>query len=347
MRLRAEQLTASLKRSDLVPIYLISGDEPLQVMECADILRNHAKQEDYQERVVFDATTGFDWETLLNEIATASLFSSKRIIELRLGNSKPGKEGGSVLINYAENPPPDDLLIITSSRLDKQTQKTRWFTALDAAGMYIPVWPVEPAQLPAWITARVQSKGKTIDTAATMLIAEQVEGNLLAAKQEIDKLCLLVDRDEISMDDVISAVADSSRYDVFELTRSALTGDSIRAVRMLGGLRSVGMEPGNIYAPMMWDLRRICLIAYAVNQGDSLDRSFTEQRVWDQKLKQAIKTALQRHTLHYLQGLLRQAGYIDRMVKSSDRELAWNTLEILLLLLSGKPATPLSFAYSK
>ena len=345
--MRAEQIATSLKQAGLRPAYLISGDEPLQVMECADILRNHARQEGYHERIVFDPATGFDWNTLLNETATASLFSSKRIIELRLGNSKPGKEGGNVLVNYADNPSADDILIITSSKLDKQTQKSKWFTALEKTGAFIPVWPLEPGQLPAWISDRVKSKGKKIDTDAAMFIAEQVEGNLLAAKQEIDKLCLLVGRDKITLDDAISAVADSSRFDVFELTRSALAGDCNRAVRMLDGLRSAGFEPGNIYGPLLWDLRRVCLIAYTFNQGISLDKVFTEQRVWDQKLKRAIKTALQRHKLNYLQDLLRQAGYIDRMVKSSDRELAWDTLKTLLMLISGAPAIPLNLAYSK
>lgn len=345
--MRAEQLAASLRQSGLRPVYLISGDEPLQIMECADILRDHARQEGYHERIVFDPTTGFDWNTLLDETATASLFSSKRIIELRLGGNKPGKDGGNVLVSYTDNPSADDILIITSARLDKQTQKTRWFTALEKTGVYIPVWPPEPDQLPAWISGRIKSRGKKIDTDAAMFIAEQVEGNLLAAKQEIDKLCLSVKKDQIILDDAISAVADSSRFDVFELARSALAGDGTRAVRMLDGLQNAGIEPGNIYGPLLWDLRRVCLIAYTFNQGSPLDKAFTEQRVWDQKLKRAIKSALRRHKLYYLQSLLRQAGYIDRMIKSSDRELAWDNLKILLMQISGKPAIPLNLAYSK
>lgn len=346
MRLRAEQLVTSLSRSGLRPIYLISGNEPLQVTECADILRNHARLDGYHERIVLDPGVGFDWDALHNETATASLFSSKRIIELRLGNNKPGKDGGNVLVNYADKPPADDVLIITSAKLDNQTQKTKWFTALEKAGVFIPVWPIEPGQLPAWIRNRAIVKGKKIGDVTAMFIAEQVEGNLLAAKQEIDMLCLCVKGDEIILDDVIYTVADSSRFDVFELTRSALDGDSARAVRMLEGLRSEGFEPGNIYGPLMWDLRRVCMIAFTFEQGLSLDKAFTDHRVWDQKLKRAIKTTLQRHRLIYLHDLLRQGGYIDRMVKSSDRELAWNTLKTLLMLISGKPAMPLNLAYS-
>ena len=348
MRLRADQLANNLKQSGrLWPIYLICGDEPLQVMECADTLRHHAKQEGCEERIIFDAAAGFEWDTLLNETATASLFSCKRIIELRLGNIKPGKEGGAVLENYAENPPPDDVLIITSTKLDKQTQKTRWFTALETSGIYIAVWPIAPDQLPSWIAERVKLKGRKIDNVTATFIAEQVEGNLLAARQEIDKLCLLVNRDEITMDDVIPAVADSSRFDIFELTRAALAGDGGRTIRMLDGLRSEGVEPGNIYMPLMWELRRVCLIAYSFNRGEPLDKAFTGQRVWDQKHKRDIRAALQRHKLKYLQFLLRQADYIDRMIKSSDRELAWNTLQLLLMLIAGKPVMPLDLAYSK
>ena len=345
--MRAEQLAASLKKTGTGLIYLISGDEPLQVMECADTLRNHARQEGYEERIVLDATAGFEWNTLLDATATASLFSRKRIIELRLGNTGPGREGGNVLVKYCDNPSTDDLLIITSSKLDRQAQKTRWFTALEANGIYIAVWPVAPEQLPAWIKDRARQNGRNIENMAAMFIAEQVEGNLLAAKQEIDKLCLLVNRDEINMDDAIAAVADSSRFDIFELTRCALAGDVARTLRMLDGLRSEGFEPGKVYAPLMWDLRRVCVIAYQFQQGLSLDKACTEQRVWEQKHKRAVKTALQRHKLNYLHNLLRHAGYIDRMIKSSDRELAWNTLKILLMLISGKPVLPLNLAYSK
>ena len=273
MRLRAEQLVTSLEKSGLRQIYLISGDEPLQVMESADILRNHARQEGYDERIVFEVTAGFEWNTLLDATATGSLFSQKRIIELRLGNTGPGRDGSDVLVKYCDNPPADDLLIITSSKLDKQAQKTRWFTALEANGVCIAVWPIAPEQLPAWIKERARQKGRHIETIAASFIAEQVEGNLLAAKQEIDKLCMLVNRDTINMDDVTSAVADSSRFDVFELTRCALAGDAIRTLHMLEGLKGEGFEAGKIYPPLMWDLRRVCLIAFQLQQGTPLDKA--------------------------------------------------------------------------
>lgn len=347
MRLRAEQLLTSLKKSGLRRIYLISGDEPLQLMESADILRNHARQEGYEERIVFDATTGFEWNTLLDATATGSLFSQKRIIELRLGNTGPGREGTDILVKYCDNPPADDLLIVTSSKLDKQAQKTRWFTALEASGICIAVWPIAPEQLPAWIKERARLKGRHIESIAATFLAEQIEGNLLAAKQEIDKLCMLVKGDKINMDDVISAVADSSRHDVFELASSALSGDTVRTLHMLDGLKGEGFDPGKIYAPFMWDLRRVCLIAYQLQQGASLDKACAEQRVWDKKRKHAVKAALRRLKPDSLHNLLRQAGYIDRMIKSSDRELAWNSLKILLMQISGMPFMPLNLAYSK
>jgi len=340
MRLRANQLVANLKKSGLAPIYLISGDEPLQVMECADTLRQYARQQGFEERIVFDVTGGFDWNSLHDETVAMSLFSSRRLLELRLGDAKPGKDGSPVLTAYASSPPTDNVLIITTGKIDKQSQKSKWFTALDNAGIVIQVWPIDIAELPDWISRRVQEQGRKITMPAAACIAELVEGNLLAAKQEIDKLCLLITKHEITADDIHVAVADSTRFDVFELIEAALGGNPGRVIRILHGLHSEGIEPFSIYGVLMWELRRLCSMAYAVKNGAPLEKIFTEYRIWDNGRKQAIKNCLRRHRIEELHKLFRSAIKIDRKIKSSDRVIVWDVMEAFLLALAGHPLLP-------
>ena len=336
MRLRAGQLTSHLKQSGLAPVYLISGDEPLQVLECADEIRHVAKSQGFDERIVFDAEKGFDWNLLLEESANMSLFSSKKLIELRLNNAKPGNEGGAVLSQYSDAPPPDNVLVITSGKLDRATQNTKWFKALDNAGITIQVWPVDAQQMPAWIQQRVKQQGKTIDQTAAAIIAERVEGNMLAAKQEIDKLCLLINKPEITENDILSAVADSARFDVFEMLAVVQSGQPERAVRMLQGLQEEGVEAAKIYGALMWEFRQLCSMAYMLSTGVPMEKVFADFRVWENK-RRPYKMVLQRHPLSDMYKILRYAIRIDRKIKSADKDIVWNQLQSLLLALAGKP----------
>ncbi len=338
MRLKPEQLQAHLDRNGLAPVYVISGEEPLQIIETADAVRQYARGEGFEERIVLNTAQGFDWQQLTDELANVSLFSSKKLIELRMG--KPGREGGAVLVDYAANLPADTVLLISCEKLDKQAQKSKWFTALDKAGVSIPVWPIDAARLPEWIRQRLRQQGKQINAEAANLIAERVEGNLLAAKQEIDKLCLLSEHNNISTEDVLRCVSDSTRFNVFELIEAALAGDTQRSLRMLGGLRSEGLDPANIYGAMMWDFRRLCLMAWQIDNGEAIEKVFADHRIWDNNRKAAIRAALNRHDLRSLHRLLRQAGRIDRTIKSSDRLLVWDILQAFFLAVAGKPLFP-------
>lgn len=337
MRLRAEQLSSRLNNKGLEPVYLISGDEPLQVLECADSIRRFALDNRFEERVVYNTGKDFDWNTLLADAANMSLFSSKRLIELRMSDGKPGRDGAAVLTRYAVEPPADNVLVITSARLDKQVQKSKWYTALDKAGVTISVWPIDTERLPEWIRQRIQQRGKSISLPAAGLIAQQVEGNLLAARQEIDKLCLLTAGDSIDLDDVANVIADSTRFNVFELVESAMSADITRIIRMLNSLRSEGVDAAGIYGPLMWELRRLCTIAYQADNGIPLETLFQQQRVWDKRRKNAIKNTLKRHRLTSLHRLLQAAVLIDRQIKSQDREMVWDSLQSLLFAMAGKP----------
>ena len=335
MQLRTEQLPDEIERKGLSPVYLISGDEPLQLNEATDLIRLKAREQGVEERIVLDVATGFDWNRLIEESASMSLFASTRLIELRMGSSKPGRDGGKVLTKYAEQLASNNILLITSDRLDKRTQQSKWYKSLNKVGVTIQIWPIDVTRLPAWIRQRVQKYNKHITDDAAQLIADRVEGNLLAASQEIDKLCLLIDNNEITADDVISAVTDSARYDVFELIECAYANETKRLMRMLNGLKSEGMEPMAIYGALMWDYRRLCSMAYHFNNGLTLDKLFAEYRIWDNKHKQAIKSILNRHNVKKLHALLRQANSLDRKIKSAEKHTVWDAMLTLLLAFSG------------
>ncbi len=335
MQLRAEQLPDEIERKGLSPVYLISGDEPLQLNEATDLIRLKAREQGVEERVLLDVATGFDWYRLIEESASMSLFTSRRLIELRMGSSKPGRDGGKVLTEYAEQLSRDNILLITSDRLDKRVQQSKWYKSLNKVGVTIQVWPIDTDRLPNWIRQRVQKYNKHITVDAAQLIADRVEGNLLAASQEIDKLCLLIDHNEITADDVIAAVIDSARYDVFELTECAYANNTKRLLRILNGLKSEGMEPMAIYGALIWDYRRLCTIAYHFDNGSTLEKLFAEYRIWDNKRKQAIKSILNRHNVKKLYELLRQANSLDRKIKSAEKHTAWDAILTLLLAFSG------------
>lgn len=334
MRLRPEQLVTHLKRGDLAPVYFVSGDEPLQKLECIDAIRQTARDNGYDERIVFNVDKGFDWGSIDQATGNLSLFASRRIIELRMTSPRPGKEGGKAIQDYVDAGNPDNLLIISADKMDKTAQNNKWVKSVEKTGALVQVWPVAPAQLPGWIQARLQANNKRISADAARLIAQRVEGNLLAARQEIDKLQLLIDKDDIDANDVIAAVADSSRYDVFDMIESAYLGNADRTLVMLSGLHKEGVEPLALFGAVMWEFRRTCSIASEQAQGISLDRLFSSYRIWEQK-KRAVSAVLKRHTCNTLQHLLTYCAHIDRTLKSANKEYAWEQLALLLLAIAG------------
>lgn len=334
MRLRPEQLEMHLQRGPLAPIYFVSGDEPLQKLECIDQIRMTGRKQGFEERLVFNVDKSFDWDSINQATGNLSLFSNRRIIELRMISPKPGKEGGRVLLEYAEQVNEDNLLIISADKMDKSVQNTKWFKAVEKAAAVIQVWPINPAQLPGWIQNRIQAKQKRMTLDAARLIAQRVEGNLLAARQEIEKLVLLIEKEEIDIEDVINAVADSSRFDVFDMIESAFLGNADRTLVMLNGLRNEGTEPMALFGALMWEFRRICTIAHQHEAGTNLESLFSSYRIWDQK-KRPMNAVLKRHSCKSLDELLKYCAVIDKTLKSSQRLQAWDQFNTLLLALAG------------
>jgi DNA polymerase-3 subunit delta len=331
MKLYPEKLAAHLKQG-LLPIYFISGDEPLQMGEAADAVRSAAREQGFSERQVMDVEKGFDWNELLAESQAMSLFAERKIIDLRIPSGKPGKEGGAALAEYAARPPEDTLLLITSGKMDKRSQSAKWYQALDKIGATLQVWPVEAKDMPGWLTQRLRSRGLQPEQEAVRMIAERVEGNLLAAAQEVDKLVLLIGEGPLSAEQVEAAVADSARYDVFGLVDAALAGQVDRATRMLEGLQGEGVESILILWALTREIRSLADMAAQIEQGQPMDRVMA--RVWG-KRKGPVQAGLRRHKSVRWRQMLSRAGHIDRMVKGMEPGNPWDELLQLTLFMAG------------
>lgn len=334
MRLRPEQLAAQLAKP-LLPVYLLSGEEPLQLNEAVDALRAAALAQGYSERQRLNVEAGFDWAQLALAGNTLSLFAERKLIELHLPTAKPGDAGGKALVAYAEAPPADTVLLIRAGKLEKAQQNSKWFKALDRAGAVVQVWPVEIAALPGWIRQRLQGRGFKPSAEAVQLLAAQVEGNLLAAAQDVEKLALLYGGGTLDVEQVRSAVADSARYDIFGLADAALGGELARCSHILQGLRGEGEEPVLILWALARELRALAQIAAGQAAGRPLAELLATFRIWD-KRKPLYQAALKRHTLWRWRAFLRRAAHIDRVCKGAEPGSPWDELLQLSALIAGR-----------
>lgn len=336
MRRTPEQLRAGLQKG-LAPVYLIAGDEPLQSMECQDAIRAAARTQGHTDRTVLDAQNGIAWQALRFTADSLSLFSSRQLIELRLGDGKPGTEGAETITQYCAEPSPDVVLLISSGKLDGKTLQAGWVKAVEAQGVLVQVWPLKSGEMTAWIKARLQSRGLNATPEAVRLLTDRVEGNLLAAAQDIDKLALLAGGQTLDVREVMAAVGDSARYDLFGLPDSALAGDAARAVRMLRGLRDEGVDPVLICWNLTRELRALNLLA----QGHRPEEIIPGYKMFGQR-ESLLRTAALRLGAEKLKRLLREAIRIDRVVKGAAPGQPWEELTGLCLSLAGKPLFQIS-----
>jgi DNA polymerase-3 subunit delta len=338
LRLRPDQLAAHLRKT-LAPLYLVYGEETLLAQEAADAIRAAARERDHSERECLTVGTGFDWNALRQRAASPSLFASRRLLELRLGEAKPGDAGAKALSEYAARPAADVVLLITASKLDWQTQKSRWFAALEGAGVTVPAAPVEFRQLPAWIERRLRERGLNPEPDAVTLLSERVEGNLLAAAQEIEKLALTVDGRSLTAERVLAAVGDSARYSIYDFVDAALLGQPGRVARILGGLRGEGIEPVLVNWALHREVRLLNALAFARGQRQSLEAVFAAHKVWD-KRKPPLLQALQRLALSDCRRLLDACARTDRIVKGAETGAPWDALLAAGLRLAGVELLP-------
>ena len=333
MQLKPEQLEKQLQKS-LAPVYFISGDEPLRVMEAADAVRAQARQQGFAERDVLTVQTGFDWNSLASAAGNLSLLSERRVVDLRLPTGKPGKEGAQALRDFSEQLPEDTLLLVTAGRLESAARKSKWVQALDKAGVVVFVWPLDANQLPAWVHTRMQQRGLQPTEDAVALLAERTEGNLLACVQEIEKLYLLQGAGPVDADDISRAVADSARFDVYRLADSALAGEGARSVRILNGLRGEGVASPVVLWVLARDIRQLVSMADSVANGESVAKVLARFRVWANRKPQFTRV-LKRLSSSDCHALLRQCATIDKVIKGQAAGNDWDELLQLTLQLGG------------
>lgn len=334
MKLRPEQLSNHLKKG-LAPVYLITGDEPLLSEESSDLLRQSLQAQGFSEREVIHVDGSFSWEYLLECANALSLFAEKKIIELRLGGQKLNKKASEILQSYLANPAPDNILMITADKLDGGSKKSAWFKAIDQAGAIIEIWPVETDQLPNWINQRAAQINLQLDNEAIQLLCDRIEGNLLAAKQELSKLSLLFPNQVVTADDIIDAVSDSSRYDIYGLADAALQGSAERCCKILQVLRQDGTEPPVVLWALSKELRSLAAIQQAQNNGQSFDAICQRERIWG-KRKPLARKASQRVKPAQIEQALRQCAEVDKIVKGMSHGDAWLLLTSISLTLAGR-----------
>lgn len=313
MQLRHDALDAHLAKS-LAPLYVITSDEHLLALEAADKIRKTARAQGLTEREVLIVERYFKWGELLAANQSQSLFGDRKLIELRIPTGKPGKDGGQALQEYVGALSPDNVTLITLPKLDWQTQKSAWVSALQQAGVYIDIPLVERAHLPAWIGTRLTAQRQSADRQSIDFIADRVEGNLLAAHQEIQKLALLHPEGKLSFEQVQDAVLNVARYDVFKLNEAMLAGDATRLVRMIDGLKGEGEALPLVLWAMAEEIRTLLKIKAGAAQGKAVGMLLKEFRIWGPREK-LMEPAVRRLKLSTLEAALQEAAQIDKMVK--------------------------------
>jgi DNA polymerase-3 subunit delta len=335
MQIRADDLGSQLQRG-VAPLYVVHGDEPLLALEAGDAIRAAARAAGAAEREVFVVEAGFKWDEFLAANVNRGLFGERKLVDLRIPSGKPGVEGGKALEAYAANPSPDNVTLITLPRLDRATQSSAWFEALARAGATVAVYPVERDALPAWIAARMKRHRQHASRETLAFLADHCEGNLLAARQEIEKLALLLPEGELLQDAVERVIANVARYDVFQLSESWLAGDATRVLRILSSLKAEGDAPVPAIWQLVEDVHAIAAVHAMVRDGTPMSSAIRNARVWG-KRQGALERAMNRVAPGSVPPLLLALAKLDALSKGIGRGDAWDALTDAALILCGKP----------
>jgi DNA polymerase-3 subunit delta len=322
MQLKGEQLAGHLER-ELKPVYVVYGDEPLLVIEAADAIRASARRRGFDEREVLTALSGFNWTELHHAAGNMSLFGGRKLIDLRIPTGKPGRDGAAAIADYCARPSPDALLLVTLPGLDWRDEKAAWLGALAAAGVAVKLIPPNLGELPAWIAGRLRRQEQSADAEGLRFIAERVEGNLIAAHQEIQKLGLLHPPGALTLAQIQDAVLNVARYDIDGLREALLAGDVARLTRTIDGLHQEGEAPPLVLWAMTEEVRALAQIKTGLQSGQPLDGLLRDAKVWGPR-QSLIKRALQRIDASRANAALAHAAQIDRMIKGLGSGDVWN-----------------------
>ena len=333
MQLAPAQLAAHLKQG-LQALYVLVGDEPLAHRECLDAIRQAARLQGFDERNSLLVERAFNWQQIAPYGASISLFASRRLLEINVPSGKPGVEGGKALQALASQPLSDTTALIILPKLEREAKNSAWFSALEKQAVVINLEEVPASQLPKWIGARLAQQGQQASPATLEFLAHQVEGNLLAANQEVQKLGLLHPAGELSDDAVRQAVLNVSRYDAFQLGEAVLAGDSARTVRILQGLQDEGENAVAVMNPLMWVLRPLLGIKQAELRGENVMQAMTSARIYGER-QALVKRALSRLSLRQLEAALQKLADIDKTAKGVMQGDAWLEISRLCFGLAG------------
>jgi len=321
MRLAQAQLESHLKQG-LQALYVMVGDEPLAQRECLDAIRAAARMQGFDERTSLTVERNFNWQQIQSYGQSISLFSNRRLLELSIPSGKPGVDGGKALQALAAKALPDTTVVIILPTLEREAKNSVWFNALETQAQTITLNEIDAANLPKWIASRLAQQGQHTSTQTLEFLAHQVEGNLLAANQEIQKLGLLYPQGELADETVREAVLNVSRYDAFQLGEAVLQGDAERTVRILQGLQDEGENAVAVMNPLMWVLRPLVRIKQAEMRGENITTAMANARIYGDR-QALVKRALSRLSLRQLEAALQKLADIDRTAKGVMLGDAW------------------------
>lgn len=332
MTTKPHELTRSLDKG-LKPVYLVSGDEPLLVQECCDDIRSAARAAGYQDRQVYHADQQLDWRVVGEELNALSLFAEKRRIEVHLGNGRLGNDGQAVIEQTLTHPPDDVVVLLIGTRLERSETRKKWYKALQSHGVHVPIWPLDPERFPDWLRQRANSRGLHLTRGALETLTERLEGNLLAASQEVDRLALLAPDETLDDTFIEQAVMDSARFSVFELVAALMRGQVRQAHRIIGVLQQEGENPLPLLGLLGRDIRMTLQLQQARRQGESPSAFCQRQRVFPKQRAQQLQEAASRLSPARLRAALTQCSDIDRAAKGYDKLSAWYHLQELATAL--------------
>jgi DNA polymerase-3 subunit delta len=331
MALKIEQLATSLQRG-LAPIYLVGGEEPLLLQECCDQIREAARAQGFIERELLQVESGFDWSEL-QQVAAPSLFASQKIIDLRLRTGKPGRDGAKVLGEWADDPDPNIILLVSCEKWDAGSRKSKWASKLEKAGQRLDIWPIKAQELPGWLEQRMRQHGMQPEPDVLRILADRLEGNLLAARQEIDRLALIKGAGVVTVDDVMKVVADSSRFDAFTLAEHMLSGNLRDGLRVAAGLKRMDTPIPLLLGALLKELKTTEAFRLAMRAGEQETLVFRRLNIWYNR-QSIVRAAARRLHTRKLYEAFKLLALMDRQSKGRAAGDAWQSLDSLLVQLS-------------
>lgn len=339
MKTRSDQLNAVLQRYTGASTFMVLGEEPLQSQEASDSLRRWLKTKGFTERDLHHVDGHFSWDSVILSTNALSLFADRKLLEIRVGSHKINKGDGQVLFDWLKNPSPDTALLLIIDKVDAAGRKSSWFKQIESQGILVEVHAPDTSQLTQWLSQRANSLGMHLDQDALQILCERIEGNLLAAQQELAKLQLLYADQQITLEQVIASVSDSSRYDVFALTEAAIARQPERCEKILTALIHEGLEAPVILWALTREIRTLYNVQLALQQGQAYDSICQKERIWG-KRKVLMRKASQALSAASLESMLQSAAIADQAIKGIRKENSWLLIRQITLKLSGVSLLP-------